>query len=625
MSSPGGHGTMNFFDAQETARRKSGRLVVLFVAAVVAIVVVVYLVVAVALVPGGVRFDPLLFLYVALGVGLLVGGGSAFRIAGLRRGGPAVAELLGARRVSPDTTDPDERRLVNVVEEMSIASGTPVPAIYVMDGEDGINAFAAGYSTHDAAVAVTRGALLALSRDELQGVVAHEFSHILNGDMRLNIRLIGLLHGILLLAIVGRTVLYVGPRGGRGRGRDGGAGWIMVLGLALLVVGYIGVLFGRLIQAAVSRQREFLADAAAVQFTRNAEGLAGALKKIADAGAGSRIANANAEELSHLFFADGISRAVGGALATHPPISERIRRLDPGGTARPGEPAAVREAAVSGAPPAVPNRGVMPGIGVPTAAHLAFAAALLERMPASLLGAAHDPLEAKAVVLALLAASDGDDESIAGAARQLGVAGLEERVTQLLPLVREQGEDARLPLVDLALPALQRMSPDEARRFHDTIAALVSADGRRVRTFEYALLHTLSRRLVRGDADRTAASVRDIADARDALESILSAVAWAGSGDDEALAARAFAAGVDALPSRVGEIRLRSRETVGFREVDGALEVLDHASLAVRRATLEACAAAAGADGRLLRAESEMLRAIAESLDCPIPPVLPDA
>jgi Zn-dependent protease with chaperone function len=228
----------------------------------------------------------------------------------------------------PDTTDPEERRLINVVEEMSIASGTPVPAVYVLDGEDGINAFAAGYTTHDAAVAVTRGALRTLTRDELQGVIAHEFSHILNGDMRLNIRLIGVLYGILLLAVIGRGIVYAGPRGGGGpdggRGR-GGSCWA-----GCCWSGYIGVFFGKLIKAAVSRQREYLADSAAVQFTRNPDGLAGALKKIGAQAHGSRIDDHHAEELSHLFFANGVRSLAGGDALDAPAARGADPRLDPG-------------------------------------------------------------------------------------------------------------------------------------------------------------------------------------------------------------------------------------------------------------------------------------------------------
>lgn len=325
---------MEFYEAQDRARRKTRLLIFLFTLAVLAIIAIVYIVVYALTRRGGpgVGLDLGLLGLVAGGVIVLVGSGSGFRVSQLRRGGPAVAELLGGRRVEPGTSDPGERRLYNVVEEMALASGIPVPAVYVLEDEEGINAFAAGHTPEDAAVAVTRGALETLNRDELQGVIGHEFSHIFNGDMRINVRLMGLLFGLLLLAVVGRILL--GVRAG-GAQRRGGDGRVALIGLALILVGLIGVFFGRLIQAAISRQREYLADAAAVQFTRNPSGLAGALRKIRDSeevgGPGGRIWNAHAEEANHFFFARGVGGVLAGLFATHPPLEERIRRLEPGG------------------------------------------------------------------------------------------------------------------------------------------------------------------------------------------------------------------------------------------------------------------------------------------------------
>ncbi len=249
-----------------------------------------------------------------------------YKTMALAPGGSAVSEMMGGRLVNPNSTDPDERKLLNVVEEMAIASGVPVPQVYVMDEEDGINAFAAGHKPGDATITVTRGCMKILSRDELQGVIGHEFSHILNGDMRLNLRLMGIIFGILCLAIIGRVLLQTARGGGRGRGKNP----LPLLGLALLLIGYIGVFFGRLIQAAVSRQREFLADASSVQFTRNPGGITGALKKIGGLGeTGSRISHAHAEELSHMFFGNGVSEPFIGLLETHPPLAQRIRVFDP--------------------------------------------------------------------------------------------------------------------------------------------------------------------------------------------------------------------------------------------------------------------------------------------------------
>lgn len=324
---------MNFFEHQDKARNQTRKLVVLFTLAVVAIMVSVNLVLlavfaysnteAMATQPSVLSREFLMshldvMLLISLLTGGLIGMASLIRSQKLKAGGSVVARQLGGTPVEPETRDPLKRRLRNVVEEIAIASGVPVPDIYVLEEESGINAFAAGYSTSDAAVAVTRGTLETLNRDELQGVIAHEFSHIHNGDMRLNIRLMGILFGILALTIVGRILMYSGHGG---RGRKGGGG-VVFAGLAIMLIGYIGVFFGRWIKASVSRQREYLADASAVQFTRQPQGIGGALKKIAAAQAGSKL-EADTEEVGHMLFASGLASRM---MATHPPIIEQIGR-----------------------------------------------------------------------------------------------------------------------------------------------------------------------------------------------------------------------------------------------------------------------------------------------------------
>src|SRR5687768_5084193 len=329
---------MDFFARQSATRRQSRWMVFLFIIAVIAIVIAIDLVVVtsvavLSLEDGGLLASEDLSLTrypIAVVVSTIVvlgtiGISSLVRTVTLAAGGGKVAEQLGGTRVSADTTDPLRRRLRNVVEEMAIASGVPVPQVYVLDREAGINAFAAGYSPANAAIAVTRGALVNLDRDELQGVIAHEFSHVLNGDMRLSTRMIGLLFGLTVIAMVARTILRFAPRGGGGRKGGGGILVIFLAAIVVLALGWIGLFFGRLIQAAVSRHRESLADASAVQFTRDPQGLRNALVKIGALGAGSRFADADAEEVAHLLFAEGIRRV----FATHPPLVERIREIDP--------------------------------------------------------------------------------------------------------------------------------------------------------------------------------------------------------------------------------------------------------------------------------------------------------
>src|SRR5690348_1819383 len=308
---------MDFFAQQARVRRSARWLVLLFALAVAAIIAAVDLICAFFLV--GSR--PAALLGISVAVLALIGLSSLFRIASLRGGGSAVARSMDATPVPADTANPAWKRLRNVIEEVAIASGVPVPEIWVMENESGINAFAAGYTPADAAVCVTQGCLDKLDRDELQGVIAHEFSHVLNGDMRLNIRLIGLLFGILALGIIGRFLMY--SSSGRSR-RDSGN--IALVGLAVFVIGYIGLFFGKLIQAAVARARESLADASAVQFTRQTSGIAGALKKIAALEFGSQLQASGRDEVRHMLFGEAERSSF---FATHPPILQRIKALEP--------------------------------------------------------------------------------------------------------------------------------------------------------------------------------------------------------------------------------------------------------------------------------------------------------
>jgi Zn-dependent protease with chaperone function len=626
---------MDFFEAQDSARTRTRTLVVLFVAAVVAIIATVYIVVHIALGPGpAAPVDPVLLLVVAVVVTGLVAAGSAARTVQLRQGGGRVAELLGGRRVRPNTDDEAERRLLNVVEEMAIASGTPVPAVYVLDHEQGINAFAAGYTIDDAAVGVTRGTLERLNRDELQGVMAHEFSHILNGDMRLNIRLMGILFGILLLAVVGRGLLHSGARAGRGSRRGGGGAQVAILGLALVLVGYIGVFFGRLIQAAVSRQREFLADAAAVQFTRNPHGIAGALKKIADASHGSRIDDHHAQEAGHFFFANGIGSSFTSLLATHPPLQERIRRVEPAGmpvqgapaqrghTTRPQRAGAQALAGSAGAAaPALAGAALMASVGAPQPEHVAYAGRLLRELPPALAEAAHDPDRAAALLFALLLHDGAAGATQRAAITAHGGDALLELSAALAADVRSAGPAARLPLLDMLLPALRETHADGYPAIKATAHALVAAD-QRVDAFELALIHVLGRQLVEPGTTHAsdAGGSRRLGSLRDEAAIVLSAVAWSGARDRDAATA-AFAAGAATLQRHTGQLALQQPDALPVSRVDAALGRLRSAAASGRRAFLEACVNVVSRDGRIETTEAELLRAVAEAIDCPIPPL----
>ena len=319
---------MDFQSRQHEAQISTSRLVAVFAVGIVAIVAVVSGLLMMVFSATGSDPQPLVALAIALPATVLtVGGASLFKSSQLRRGGgSAVARSLGGRQVEPGSDDPRDRQLTNLVEEIAIASGQPMPAVFVLDDEPSINAFAAGWAPEDAIIGVTGGALTHLDRRELQGVIGHEMSHIGNRDTQVKTRIVGWVFGIAALAIVGRVMLAGSFFGPRRRGRQEGSGAVLVLaGLGLLLVGSVGVLFGQLIQAAVSRQREYLADASSVQYTRDPSALGDALIKIGAAGSNNRMQSPHATETSHLFF----SEAVGSAFASHPPLEDRIRRLLP--------------------------------------------------------------------------------------------------------------------------------------------------------------------------------------------------------------------------------------------------------------------------------------------------------
>jgi Zn-dependent protease with chaperone function len=654
---------VDFFEAQDRALRRSGRLILLFALAVITMMAIVYATALVVLgfapltgftgaAPSGRLFQPALAAAVVVGMGAVIGGGAAFRTAQLRRGGPAVAELLGGRRVDPATEDPRERVLLNVVEEMAIASGLVVPAVYVLDREPGINAFAAGHAPTDAAVAVTRGALDAFDRDELQGVIGHEFSHILNGDMRLNVRLMGWLFGILLLTVVGRGLLRGSMGGSRSSGgRRGNPAQLAILGVALVLLGYLGVLFGRLIQAAVSRQREFLADAAAVQFTRNPAGLAGALKKVG--AAGSRIANHHAAEAGHFFFASGQASGLSRLSATHPPLAERIRRIDRHWDGRFPAPAAASAASAPATPagppvhgprpgpaarpfpfplPGMPRGGTLPAMaaligaaGAPSAGHIEYARRLLASVPDPVRTAARTPEGALSVVCALLAG--GADDAAAAQARLAYVAdALGEPVARQAAALREAlaplGAPVRLPLLELALPALRGLPAERAAALRRTVATLVEGTVP-ARPFDLALLHLVQRAAQPGRDVRPPRGSVPLARLREEAELVLSLVARATPGP-AVEADRAFAAAAEQLADDAGAVALQPESALDVRRLSTALDRLRGGAPAARRALLAAAAAAVGTDARVTLAEVELLRTLAEALDVPVPPLLPD-
>ncbi|MBM3901482.1 MAG: M48 family metallopeptidase [Verrucomicrobia bacterium] len=621
---------MKFHERQLRARQNTGRLLILYILGVAGIVGAVHCLVAGILSEGRDFLNPQIVPFSVGGTLAVILIGVAVGKASLTGGGRAVAEACGGRPVEPGTLDLTEKRYLNVVEEMSIASGVPMPGIYVLDEESGINAFAAGHTTDDYAVAVSQGCLERLNRDELQGVVAHEFSHILNGDMLRNIRLTGWLYGIMGLTVVGRVLFEAAARGEhRPRRRDdGGKGVniILVFGLGLLVIGWIGQLFAQAIQAAISRQREHLADASAVQFTRNPSGIAGALQKIAGYSSGSRIQSPKASAFSHMFFAS----AIDSLFATHPPLDERIRLLDPAFNPEiatlAGEAGSSVPEGASGFSGGIESRAVTRAVveeaeAVPTPTGMAAAGRFLAGLPEAVAVAVQEPFGASAVVHGLLLGREPRTRKIQLAHLERNVApGLLRELLRLLPVLDTLPVLDRLPVAALATGALQRLSPDQYADFCRSTDALVAAD-RQVDLFEFALQRNLRRHLAPHFEPMPPRLVRhrrltEVAPDCGVLLSCLAQVGTAERAEQEA----AFASGVTHLGPEATGLELLSVEHCNLTEVEAAVERLAQSTPEIRRRVVDAGAVAVAQDGVLHEREAELLRAIADSLGCPMPP-----
>ncbi len=652
---------MNFFEQQHLARRQTRRLVWLFALAVIGVVVAVDVVLVLIFAAlelkqsegqvfsfwGALRDHPTALMVTSVLTFLVITIASIGKTASLRSGGKAVASSMGATQVGSGTSNLHHRRLRNVVEEMAIASGVPVPEIYVLEQEEGINAFAAGFTPSDAAVVVTRGALEKLTRDELQGVVAHEFSHILNGDMRLNIRLMGVLFGILVVGLIGRKILE-----GMRHTRDSkGLGPIFLAALAIMVLGYVGLLIGRMIKASISRSREFLADASAVQFTRQTDGLAGALKKVGGLAQGSKLEAGESEDVSHMLFSDGVGFS--GLFATHPPLMERIQKLDKhfdprqfvdihkqwggnidvlafdeemalagkSGLAPNASPKRVAAPTLPGADTQVriEARAVSRQVGNPANDDYRVADQLHHQIPDALKRAARDPVQAESLMLALMVDPGTRAVQLQLIAAELGKTSAQHAdslgtsLAGLHPMMR-------LPLANMAFPSLRRLPRPRLDQFIAVLDRLMHVDGQ-VLPFEFCLA-TLVRVQVADFLDPPNAKAvgrNKLADCREQAIGLLALVAEHGH-DNRGDAERAFQAAVAVL---------FQGQALGYQPpgdwrafLDQALPTLDRLNATGKQLLIEALVRGISQDGLLSVPEAELLRLVCAALHCPLPPVL---
>ncbi len=644
---------MDYVQAQDNARRKTWRLVLLFCAAVVGLILLTNLLVAVVV---GLHSS---HLYPSMGemlrhsfnahglaistiVVLMVAGASAYKYIALSAGGRTIAEALGGRQIPASTQVLEERRLLNLVEEMALAAGMPVPPVYLLP-EQGINAFAAGRSPDDAVIGVTQGAMRLLSRDEMQAVIGHEFSHILNGDSRLNLNLIAILHGILFIGLVGygllRSMRY--GRVSRSNSRGSGTAGILLLGVGLIIIGYAGTFFGKLIKAGVSRQREYLADAAAVQFTRNPSGMAGALKKIGAHTAGSHLEATHAEEAAHLFFGQAITSHAQSLFATHPPLPKRILAVEPGwdgkfpplaaanlAPASTSSGAAISALHQAGTPQQVAATTttalttpalITAAVGTLNDNSVASTRTVLAQLPQVLLDAAHETYSACALIYAMLLSTDSQIQR--EQLSQVAIApdaNMASTTAKLQPELAPQSASQRLLLLSMAMPALKGLSSTQYQQFVSTCIALIRAD-KSIDLFEWVLHRLLVKELKPffETVQPPRITHREIAPLADAANELLSALARKGHGD----AQQAHAAGLATL-ALTSPLPFISSTDENFSRLGKALNSLRGLHPLAKPNLLKACAEVALADNKVSQDQWALLQGVAASLDCPLPPQL---
>lgn len=625
---------MNFFQEQEKAKNNTKILVILFILGILGTILMTNVVVAIAIAyldgVESISFDSNTFIFISIVIAAIIAIGSAYKYSELSSGGHVVAEAVGGTLIPHDTSDSKQRKLLNVVDEMSIASGISAPPVYLLD-QSGINAFAAGLTYDDAVIGVTRGAIETFNREELQGVIAHEFSHIFNGDMRLNIRITGLLHGILIIGIIGREILnsFNHSRhlsGSRSSKKGDIRGAIIIVAIGFTIVGFIGTTFGEIIKALISRQREFLADASAVQFTRYPEGIANALRKIG--ASSSSIDSTSASTYSHLYFADAISGFWSGLFSTHPKLDDRIKRIDPSWdgsyiqhkskkeSSKKDKKTTTKEDMAKTVAAAVVI-DAMNHIGSVDIKRLQGASTILETIPKSLKSMSENPFSAQALIYALLCS---EDEKIRNMQKESITKHSDVLVkqTQLaLTSIKTLQRDSYISLMQLCITSLKMMSLAQYKEFREYAKQLIDMD-KKISLLEWNIQHLVFRPLdIYFELRKVPREKHSYIGAiRDEITFFISVLAKEQKEDDKS-AEEAFDAAKKSV--KASSLKYVSVELDTYSKLEDVVFHLESAKLGVRKKVLSMAIAALEHDGEISNEDLEILNSVSSILRLPLP------
>ncbi len=630
---------MDFFEQQDIARRKTILLVLLYITGVISLLVVaggVYFLLATALLGTATLWGLIVVEVITL---LIISSSTLYRVNSLRGGGSVVAESLGGRLLLQETRNPQERVLLNVVEEMAIASGMPVPPVYVLDNDNSINAFAAGTSTQNAVIGVTRGTINTLSRDELQGVIGHEFSHIVNGDSSVNMRIIGVTFGLAVMVIIGYTIIRFSALGGSRKGQDNRNNallFIIGMGVTFIVLGIVGQWFSSLIRAAISRQREYLADASSIQYTRNPLAIQGALNKILiasdDQQDNAKKRERDYQEISHMLFMSNFS--------THPPLEERIERIEaisriqldtpdqvtpiaesPTSSTVTPQPAQSSQQKLQSLVGSIATVGLLGDFSIDGSVNTTYAQELLSSIPEAFTLAVHQAYSARSVIYALLLDSNQEIRNLQQ--QQLAKNADPDTYKTTLKLIDSLSllkREHRLPLVEMALPVLSQMAKQQYIAFKENINTLIEADSDMLIS-EWLLQRAVVKHLneVYGISTKLKSGSRNINNLSKECSTVLSALAWVEHQTHEE-ALNSFSKGAEVLAKNNLELQ-ESFPT--FEDIEGALTALSGIKAQNKKLFIKAAAVVLEADGNVTIEEIEMYREIANALDYPVPLIAP--